>query len=91
MRMSKLAFKKYKKVCNNLPNLAILSKSATPGEVQLMFVHASVGNKSLREYVAAFSLEGCLDSPSLVLVNINISFTMDGDKICLLVKDFRLH
>ena len=56
-----------------------------------MFVHASVGNKSLRESVAAFALEGCLDSPSLVLVNINISFTMYGNKIRLPIPEVLLH
>ena len=48
MRTSEPAFEKYKKVCDNFPNLAILTKSATPGKVQLPLAHASVGNKSLR-------------------------------------------
>ena len=52
---------KYKKVCEDFPNLAILNKSATPGEVQMTFAHASVGNKYLGEYVAAFSLAGSIN------------------------------
>ena len=81
MRTSEPALKKYKKVCKDFPNLSILTKTATPGEVQLKFVHASVGNKSLGESVAAFALEGLLDSPYDVLVYINIAFAVYGDKI----------
>ena len=47
MCKSETASEKFKCVCKDLPNLAILKKSTTPGEVQLTFVHASVGNKSL--------------------------------------------
>ena len=81
MRTSEPALKKYKKVCKDFPNLSILTKTATPGEVQLKFVHASVGNKSLGESVAAFALEGLLDSPYDVLVYINIAFAVYRDKI----------
>ena len=91
MCMSYLAFDKYKKVCDNLPNPSILSNSATPGEVQLTFVHAYVGNTSLMEYVVAFALEGSLNSPSVVSININISFTMYGDKICLPIPELLHH
>ena len=83
MCTSKSAFHKYKKVCDYSPNIAILTNIATPGEVQLMFVHASVENKSLRGSVAAFALAGSLDSPSVVLININITFVTDGNKIYL--------
>ena len=48
MHMSEPDFEKYKKLCDNFPNLVILTKIATPGKVQLSFAHASVGNKSLR-------------------------------------------
>ena len=58
MFTSNQAFAKYKKVCDNFQNLAIITKSATPGEVQLTFVHASVGNKLLMESVAVFALAG---------------------------------
>ena len=47
MHTSELAAEKYKKVCEDFPNLAILTNSATPGEVQLTFGHAAVGNKFL--------------------------------------------
>ena len=52
MRVSKPAFEKYKKDCDNFPNLAIPTKSATPGKVQLTFAYAPVGNKYLGESVA---------------------------------------
>ena len=54
-------------------------------------MHASVENTPLREYVVAFALEGSLNSPSVVSININISFTMDGDKIRLLIPEVLLH
>ena len=49
MRTIKPDERKYKNVCDGLPNLAVLTKSATPGEVQLKFSHASIGYKSLGE------------------------------------------
>ena len=58
MRTSEPSFEKYKKFCDYFPNLAILTKSATPGEVQLTFVHASVGGKSFSESIEAFALAG---------------------------------
>ena len=66
MRASDPASKKYKKVCKDFPNLAILTKSATPGKVQLTFGHANVGEMSLGESVVAFALAGYLSSPSVV-------------------------
>ena len=36
---------KFKNVCKDFPNLDILTKSSTLGEIQLKFGHASVGNK----------------------------------------------
>ena len=47
MRASKPAAKKYKKSCKDFPNLTILTKITTPGEVQLTFGHTTIGNKSL--------------------------------------------
>ena len=56
MRANDTAAENYNRVCKDFPNLAILTKSATPGKVQLTFIHAAVGNKSLGESVVAFSL-----------------------------------
>ena len=66
MRASEPAAKNYKNVCEDFPNLAILTKRATPGKVQLMFSHATVGNKSLGESVVDFALAVDLSSPSVV-------------------------
>ena len=81
MCTSKPDIEKYKKLCDDFPNLFILTKSNKPGEVQLTFVHVSIGNIPLGESVTAFSLTGSLDTPSVVLTNINIAFSVDGDKI----------
>ena len=56
LRASETAAEKYKRVCEDLPNLAILTKSATLGKVQLTFGHTAVGNKPLGESVVAFTL-----------------------------------
>ena len=80
MHTSEPDFEKYKKVCDVLPNLTILTKSATSGEVQQTFSHTYVGNKRLGESVAEFTMAVSPDSPSVVLINININFVTDGDK-----------
>ena len=56
MRASEPAADKYKNVCEDFPNLGILTKSSTPGEIQLTFGHAAVGSKSMGEFVVAFAL-----------------------------------
>ena len=47
MRVSNPTNKKFKRVCGDFTDLAILIKSDTPGEVQLKFVLVSVEKKSL--------------------------------------------
>ena len=54
MGASEPAAEKYKRVYEDFPNLAILTKSATPGKIQLTFGHVNVGNKSLGESVVVF-------------------------------------
>ena len=90
MRASEPATKKYKRVCEYLPNLVILTKSATPGEIQLTFGHTAVGNKSLGESVVAFALAGYLSSPSIIFLKIKIAFATDGNKIRLPIAEFLL-
>ena len=90
MRASDPGDKSCKKVCEDLPNLAILTKSATPGEFQLTLGHATVGNKSLGEYVVAFSLAGYLSSPSVVSLKIDIDFAAERDKIRLPIAEVLL-
>ena len=72
---------KFKHVWDNFPNLAILNKSATPGDHQLTFVHVYVGNKSLGESVTAFSLAGLIEAPKVVSINVDIAFAIAGDNI----------
>ena len=81
IRASKPAAEKYKRVCKDFPNLAIFTKSATPGEIQLTFVHAAVGKKSLGGSVVAFALSGNLSSPSVISLKIETAFAADGNKI----------
>ena len=81
MRMGEPSEEKYKRVCEDFPNIAILTKSATPGKIQLTFGHTAIGNKSLGESVVAFSLSGDLSSPSIISLKIEIDFAADGDKI----------
>ena len=47
MQASELAMEKYKNVCEDFPNLGILTKRFTPGKVQLVFSHVTIGNNSL--------------------------------------------
>ena len=70
MRASERAAEKYKRVCKDFPNLAILTNSTTSGEIKLTFGHMAVGNKSLGGFVVAFSLAGDLSSPYLISLDI---------------------
>ena len=68
-------------VRDNFPNISILAKSPTPGEVQLTFMHVYFRNKFLGGSIAALSLAGLIDSPSVVSVDFNITCAMDDDKM----------
>ena len=85
MHASEPAADKFKNVCEDFPNLAILTKSSAPVEIQLTFGNEVVGNNPLGEYVVAFALAGDLSSPSVILFNIEIAFAADGENICLLI------
>ena len=80
----------FKRICEDFPNLAILTKSSTPGDIQLTFGHAVIGNKSLGESVVAFALAGDLSSPSVIYFNTDIAFAADGDKIRLPIAEVLL-
>ena len=90
VRASEQAAEKYKRVCEDFPNLAILTKSSTLGKIQLMFGHAVVGNKSLGEYVVALYLAGDLSSPSVISLKIKIAFSADGEDIRLPIGEVLL-
>ena len=90
MRSDKPASSKFKRVSTDFPNLAVLTKSATPGEIHATYVHVSVGNNSLGETVTAFYLTGSLKAPTVFLVDIEHAFAGDGNKICLLTTEVLL-
>ena len=90
MRASEPAAEKYKKVCEDFPNLTILTKNAMPEKVQLTSLHATVGNNSLGESGVAFSPEGDLISPYVVSIKIDITFAADGDKIRIPITEVLL-
>ena len=54
MRLDKPYGSKFKRACTYFPNLVVLTKSATPGDIQVKYAYASIGNKSLAETVADF-------------------------------------
>ena len=56
----------------------------------MTIVHDSFRNKVLGESVAAFALAGSLDSPLVVLIDIDIIFTMDDVKFCLPIAEVLL-
>ena len=87
---SKPAADKYKDVCEDFPNLRILTKSSTPGEIQLTFGHAAVGNKSLGESIVVFAITGKPGSPSVISFNLEIAFATDCKKICLPIAEVLL-
>ena len=90
MRASELATEKYKNVCEDFPNLGILTKSSIPGEIQLTFSHAAFGNKSLGDSVVAFALAGDLGSPSVISFNLEIAFVRDRENIRLPIEEVLL-
>ena len=90
MRASDPSKEKYKNICEDFLSLGILTKSSTTGEIQLLFGHATVGNKSLGESVQDFALAGDLGSPSVISFNLEIAFAPDKEKICLPIAEVLL-
>ena len=87
IRASKPATEKFKDICTDFPNLALLTKSSTPGVIQIAFGHSTVGNKSLRETLQAFALAGNLASPSVIYFNLEIAFAPEGEQIRLPITE----
>ena len=78
MRSEKPTGSKFKRVSTDFLNLVMLTKSATPGEIQATYAHASVGNKSLGDTVTAFSLARSLEAPTVASIDIKRAFASDG-------------
>ena len=54
-------------------------------------MHAFVGNKYLRKTVTAYSLVGSLKAQTVLSINIERTFAIDGKKICLQTTELLLH
>ena len=87
MRASEPASKRYKRVYKDFPNIVIFTKSAMPGEIQVMFGHMAIGNNSLGESVVAFALVGDRSSTSVISLKIEKNFSADSDKIRLPIAE----
>ena len=83
MRLDKSATAKFKCVCADFPNHAILTKSASLVHIQVTFGHASIGNKSLGKPGISFDLVGSLESPTVVTIDTNHAFASSAQKIRL--------
>ena len=69
MRSDESASAKLKRVYTDFPNIILLTKSATPSDIQITFGHAFLQKKSLRESVATLALAGSLESLTVVFIN----------------------
>ena len=78
---------KFKHVCTDFPNLSLLTKSATPGDIQVNFGHAFVGNKSLGGTVYSFALTGSMESPMVVSIDVKSAFARASEENCLPVME----
>ena len=81
---------KFKRLCADFSHLTIITKSATPGEIQVTYGHASIGSKSLRETVTAFALTGHLESLTVVSIDAEHAFSSAGKNIRLLITEVLL-
>ena len=77
MRSDGPAGSKFKRVCTDLPNLEVLPKSATPGDIQITYARVCVGNKSLGKTVTAFAQAVSLEVPTVVLIDTERAFAGD--------------
>ena len=91
MRLDNPYGAKFKFIFVDFPNVMILTKSATLGEIQVTFHHASFGEKSLRETDTAFTLVGYHKYLTVVSINTKRAFTSAGDKIRLPITEVLLH
>ena len=69
---------KFKHVCTDFPNITILTKSSTLGEVQVTFYHVTIG-----ETVTSFTLAGYPKSLTVFVIDIEQALSSASNKICL--------
>ena len=81
MCSDKPAGSKLNRVITDFPNLAVLTKSTTPGEIQAMYVHTSIRNKFFGEMVTNFVLEGSLEASTVVSIDIERALARNGKKV----------
>ena len=91
MRSDESAGTKFKRVCTDSLHLTLLTKTATPGEMQVTFGYTSVGNNSLEETVTAFALVGSLEYLVVASIDAKRDFTSANKKSRLPVTEFLLH
>ena len=80
----------FKCAFNELSNVDILTNSTTSGDVQTTFAHLSVGNKTLEECITDFFLVGSFNSPSVFLIDDDITCDIAGYKIFLPIAELVL-
>ena len=83
MHSDRLAVSKFKRVCADFPNLALLAKSAKSEEFQVIYAHTSNGNKFLGETVTTYAMAGLLEAPTVATIDSDYAFTFACDKIRL--------
>ena len=91
IRLYKMAVYNFKRVCAYFPNPALLTKSVTPREVQVMYSHVYVGNKSLRETVTTFALEVLLEALTVVTIDVERASVVSSVHIPLPTTKLLLH
>ena len=77
---------KFKRVCVYFLILALLTKSAIPGNIQVTYGHMSVGKNALEETINNFALTGSLESLTFVSIDSKRAFAISGKNIRLPVK-----
>ena len=90
MRSEETSGRKFKPVCTDFPNMVVLTKSATSGGIQVSYVHAFVGNKSLGKTITAFALAGSSEAPTVVSIDTERAFSGNGKNIQLLTTEVLL-
>ena len=87
MCSDKVTISKFKRVCTDLPNIAILAKRFIPSKIKMNLGQAAIGNKSPEETGASFALTGSTESPMVVSLNSGFYFSCAGENIYLPIME----